>query len=324
VAHVYEPNYDVAHFSHIELLTPRPEESQRFFTDVLSLQVVGQQGQSVYLRGYGDYERSTLTLTEAPAAGLGHAAFRCASLAALDRRVQQLGDAGRWVDGETGHGPAYQFRGPDGHLFELFYETTRFAPSASERPYLKNQPQRLPHGGARARQLDHLNLLSSDVLRDRSFFQEQLGFRLSEHIVMDNGRETGAWLRVTSKSYDLVFTQDATSARGRLHHLAYRLDNREDVLRAADLYTEHGIPIENGPGKHPIGQTFFVYVYEPGGNRVELCAGGYQIFAPDWQPVRWSEAERARGQAWGAPTVASFHTYGTPLLNGLSSTQENR
>src|SRR5262245_13860676 len=210
MAHVDEPIYDVAHLSHIELLTPRPEESLRFFTDVLSLQVVGQQGQSVYLRGYGDYERSTLMLTEARAAGIGHAAFRCDSPAALARRTQQLGDAGRWVDADSGHGPAYQFRGPDGHLFELFYETTRYVPSPSERPYLKNQPQRLPHGGARARQLDHLNLLSSDVLRDRSFFQQQLGFRLSEHIVMDNGRETGAWLRVTSKSYDLVFTQDAT------------------------------------------------------------------------------------------------------------------
>src|SRR5205823_2007472 len=101
----------------------------------------------------GIYERSSLTLTEAPAAGLGHAAFRCASPAALERRARQLGAAGGWGEGESGHGPAYQFRGPDGHLFELFNETTRYVPSASERPYLKSQPQRLPHGGARARQL---------------------------------------------------------------------------------------------------------------------------------------------------------------------------
>jgi len=51
-----------------------------------------------------------------------------------------FGDAGGWVDRESGHGPAYQFRGPDGHLFELFYETTLYVPSASQRPYLKNQP----------------------------------------------------------------------------------------------------------------------------------------------------------------------------------------
>jgi catechol 2,3-dioxygenase len=131
VAQVNEPIYDVAHLSHVELLTPRPQESQRFFTDVLSLQVVGQQGQSVFLRGYGDYERASLTLTEAPAAGLGHAAFRYASPAALERRVRQLGDVGAWVEGESGHGAAYQFRGPDGHLFELFYETTRYLPSST-------------------------------------------------------------------------------------------------------------------------------------------------------------------------------------------------
>lgn len=324
MTHVDEPTYDVAHLSHVELFTPRPEESLRFFTDVLSLQVVAQQGQSVFLRGYGDYEHFSLALTEAPAAGLGHAAFRCTSPAALERRVRQLGDAGRWVDGEDMHGPAYQFPSPDGHRFELLYETIPYMPSVDERPHLKNQPQRLPHSGARARQLDHLNLLSSNVVRDRVFFQQQLGFRLSEHIVMDDERETGAWLRVTNKSYDLVFTEDATGASGRFHHLAYRLDNREDVLRAADLYTEHGIAIENGPGKHAIGQTFFVYVYEPGGNRIELCAGGYMIFAPDWQPVRWSAAERARGQAWGASTVASFHTYGTPALSEPASEQTQR
>ena len=33
---------------------------------------------------------------------------------------------------------------------------------------------------------------------------------------------------------------------------------------------------------------------------------------PDWQPVNWTEAERAKGQAWGMKTIESFHTHGTP------------
>jgi catechol 2,3-dioxygenase len=28
--------------------------------------------------------------------------------------------------------------------------------------------------------------------------------------------------------------------------------------------------------------------------------------------VPWSEEERKRGQGWGTPTTATFHTYGTP------------
>ena len=57
--------------------------------------------------------------------------------------------------------------------------------------------------------------------------------------------------------------------------------------------------IETGPHKHAVQQTFFLYVYEPGGNRVEVaCAGARLVLAPDWKPIRWSEAERRKGQAW--------------------------
>jgi catechol 2,3-dioxygenase len=45
-------------------------------------------------------------------------------------------------------------------------------------------------------------------------------------------------------------------------------------------------------------------------------AGARLILAPDWQPIVWSESERARGQAWGLKTVESFHTYGTPQPPG--------
>lgn len=310
-----EPIFDLAHLTHIELLTPNPEASLWFFTHVLSLREVERRGQSVYLRAYGDYQRYSLKLTEAKRPGLGHAAFRTTSPAALERRVaalQRTAYASGWAEGDAGDGPAFQFTSPDGHSFELLYELRHFVPAEAERPYLKNQPQQLPHGGARARSLDHLNLLANEVTANKQFFLDTLGFRLSEQIVMDDGRETAAWMRVTAKSYDLVFTNDATGSRGRLHHLAYRVDNREDLLRTADLYTENGIQIETGPNKHPAGQTFFLYALEPGGNRVEVCAGGYLIMAPDWEPITWTETERKRGQGWGTPTVPSFHSYGTP------------
>ena len=74
-----------------------------------------------------------------------------------------------------------------------------------------------------------------------------------------------------------------------------------------------GQVIEPGSHKHAIQQTFFLYVYEPGGNRVEIAnAGARLILAPDWKPIRWSEEERKKGQAWGLKTIESFHTYGTP------------
>ena len=71
--------------------------------------------------------------------------------------------------------------------------------------------------------------------------------------------------------------------------------------------------MRRGRTSTPIQQTFFLYVYEPGGNRVEVAnAGARLILAPDWKPIRWSEEERKKGQAWGLKTIESFHTYGTP------------
>ena len=84
------------------------------------------------------------------------------------------------------------------------------------------------------------------------------------------------------------------------------------MLRAADIFLENGIVMESGPHKHAIQQTFFLYTWEPGGNRIEICSGGFLIYAPDHEPVVWSQAERAKGQAWGMQTVATFHIKGTP------------
>jgi catechol 2,3-dioxygenase len=63
--------------------------------------------------------------------------------------------------------------------------------------------------------------------------------------------------------------------------VTYATDQREDILRAADLFLEAGVHIETGPHKHAIQGTFFLYVWEPAGNRVELAnAGARLILAP--------------------------------------------
>jgi len=316
---------DVAHLGHVELLTPEPEESLRFFTQVLGMEQTAHRGGSVYLRAWGDHDLYTLKLTEAREAGLGHIGWRARSPRALERRARALEASGRgrgWVDGDLGHGAAYRFEDPDGHPMEVYYEAEKYRPPEHLRPALKNQPQKNPARGVGVRRIDHVNVLCRNVTSDREFMEEHLGFKLREHVVLDDGTEAGAWISVTPLTHDIALTKDATGSRGRLHHVAYWLDNREDVLRAADVFSEEGVFIETGPSKHALTHGFFLYVYEPGGNRVEVYSGGYLIFAPDWEPVTWTEAERARGQAWGLKVPESFHTYGTPVVDVSTVVQE--
>jgi catechol 2,3-dioxygenase len=122
-----EPIMDLAHLGHLELLTPRPEESLKFFVNVMGMTETGREGQSVYLHAYDDYERHSLKLTEAKIPAMGHVAYRTRSQQALERRIAALKGSGfeiGWSDGDLCHGPAYVCQDPDGHKIELYYETS--------------------------------------------------------------------------------------------------------------------------------------------------------------------------------------------------------
>ena len=308
--------FDLAHLAHVELLTPKLEESAAFFKDVMGMVESGRQGDSIYLRGWDDYEHHSLQLTASRLPGLGHFAFRAASpgsLAKLSARVENTGLGTGWKEDNIGHGPAYTFSDPDKHKMEIYYETEWYDPPEHLRPALKNQASRFPDCGVGLRRIDHINLLAADVKKNRVFMQDVLGMRLTAQIMLDSGVEGGAWLTTTNKSYDLAIVEDWTGSSGRLHHITYAVDSREAILRAADICLEHDVFIETGPHKHAIQQTFFLYVYEPGGNRFEIAnAGARLVIAPDWKPILWTESERKKGQAWGLPTIPSFHTHGTP------------
>jgi len=70
--------------------------------------------------------------------------------------------------------------------------------------------------------------------------------------------------------------RDQSGARGRLHHICYWYGIPQHLSDAAEIMSENGITVEAGPGKHGIAQTLFMYVFEPGGNRLELVGdSGY-------------------------------------------------
>lgn len=311
-----EPVWDVAHLAHVELLTPKLEESVRFFTEIMGMSVTAERGDSAYLRAYDDYEHHTLKLTAHHQPGIGHFAWRARSPQALERRVAAIERAGLgkgWTDGDLGHGRTYAFRTPDEHKVEIYYETEWYQAGEADKPALKNQAARFPGRGVNLRRLDHLNLLAVDIPAVRVFHMETLGARLTETVIFEDGSEKAVWFSVNNKSYDLAIVEDHTGVPGRFHHVTYAVNSREEVLLAADICLENGVHIETGPHKHAIQQTFFLYVYEPGGNRFEIAnATARLILAPDWKTIVWNEEERKKGQAWGLQTIESFHRYGTP------------
>jgi catechol 2,3-dioxygenase len=309
---------DIAHLGHVELLTPKPTESLWYFSDLLGMEVVHQEGQSAYLRGFGDYAATTLKLSEGENSGVACISWRAASEPALERRAAAIEATGLgigWINGDFGHGRAYQFRDPDGHLMEVYYQEDRYEAPEHLRSTLKNLPMKYPKDGIGVRRTDHLAVCCADVAANRQFANDALGLRLREQVVFENGtQEIGSWMSPSATHHELAYVTDVRGLHGRLHHFSLWVEDKSDVLRAADIFMENDIFIEAGPSKHNNSQAFYLYSYEPGGNRIEIYTSGFLVFAPDFKPVIWNEESRGTGVYWGAALPDSFLQYATPDL----------
>lgn len=318
-----EPVLDVAHLGHVELLTPKASDSVRYFTDILGMEQVHAEGQSVYLRGYGDYATTSMKLTESDDAGVGTIAWRAMSQAALERRVAAIEATGRgigWTNGDFGRGPGYRFTDPDGHTMEVYYEEQKYVAPAHLRSTLDNLPMKYTGKGVGVRRIDHCALLASDVKANRDFVEDTLGFRLREQVMYENGsKEIGSWMSTNNIHHQLAYVVDNKALRGRMHHFSLWVDNRDEVLRAADIFAENGVIMEAGPSKHNNSQAFYIYTIEPGGNRIEVYTSGFFVTAPDWEPVIWDEKRRGNGVYWGSGLPESFLDYATPNKPGAKA-----
>ena len=148
----------------------------------------------------------------------------------------------------------------------------------------------------------------------------------TEQIVLDSGEIAGTWTTFTNQGYNAVWTKDRTGTSGRLHHISFAVDSRDDIIRAADLALEHGIHIETGPHKHTIQQSFFLYVWEPG--RQPDRAG--QPGRPAGLRARLAADRLVGGRARQGPGLGAarpsttFHTHGTPPVRRRRSDPAHR
>lgn len=304
----------VHNLHHVEIFTPKPEESLDFFTRVIGLEESHREGQSVYLRAPGEWGTYSTILTEGPNPGLGHMAWQVAEPEHVDGWARRFADAGVDYTREAGgtylgQGDTVSFNGPFGHRTELFYDFQRYEPTNPSK--LLSRPSAFPAGGIGVQRLDHLNVTAQDVDAARDWYQDVLGFKLREAARTPEG-DIGVWMSVTSQVHDLAIMRDGLGERGRLHHIAYYLETPQDLLRATDIFVEEGTPIDAGPGKHGLTQAFYLYVFEPGGNRVELFSGGYPIHVPNWEPIIWDGDAIQQAIVWyGGQLPDTFFTQAT-------------
>ncbi|RTL49436.1 MAG: catechol 2,3-dioxygenase [Rhodocyclaceae bacterium] len=266
------------------------EEGIHHYGKVLGLLETGRDKQGrVYFKAWDERDHNSVVLRQADRAGLDHFAFKVANKATLEKLDSDLRAYGvpteRIPAGEMLEtGERVRFQIPSGHIFELYAEKKDVG---NGMPYV-NPEAWVPaaeHGIAPIR-MDHCLLYGPDIEKVQKLLEEVLGFYVTEHVVLEDGKtDLAIFLSTSIKAHDIAFVRHPEP--GKLHHISFLLDSWEKVLRAADLMSMARVSIDIGPTRHGITRGETIYAFDPSGNRFETFAGGYQTY-PDCQPIKWT------------------------------------
>ncbi|MET8427733.1 VOC family protein [Nocardia sp. NPDC004860] len=311
----------LAHFSHVHLNTPDLEASVDFFVNAMGLYETDRDQQNVYLRAWGEWAHHSVILSQAPEPGLVRLGFRVEHPSHLQGFADRLTAKGIDVEhvkaGEVlGQGASIRFIAKGGQEWELVERFDKI-----ERPVkhsrIMDRPSPYPgESGATPRRLHHANILVPNVAETRQWLQDELGMKNTLVVRGPDGFEPICTVSSTVDLHEIAISADPFSTEGRLHHIAFWYDGMHDVISAAEVLAERGVKAEAGLGKHGGGENWFYYVREPGGNRIELYTGGYQVLDVDPSnpdPVIWNLSQADDALVWiGQPMSAEFLTTGTP------------
>lgn len=312
---IYNPGPQIAQVGGISLGTPDLETSLGFFRDLLGMEVVSQSQDTVYLRGYMELGHHSLVLRRSEEAIVDSYSLRVkrpedVELFSHQLQAQEVEVLELPAGHEEGRGEAIRFLWPGaGHPMELFYHLDK--PQAPEQIRSKLPSNSSTRRGLGVRRIDHLNLQCApgDMNRAESWLRENLGFKRREFIrIPENDLVVASWMSVTPQVHDVALVANPFEKSAQLHHVAFNLENFSDLLTAADILKDHDVQFDVGPGKHGIGQALYLYVRDPGsGHRVELYAGGYLIFDPDWEAIEWTPATVKDGLTWFGDPLEMGH-----------------
>lgn len=162
------------------------------------------------------------------------------------------------------------------------------APQTEER----QDPQGLPG------RLQHIVYASPDPDTVSAFYQDKLGFVLSDTVLRDEDElNTAIFIRSDPEHHSLACFR---APEFRFDHIALETTGWMDIRDWADHFAAREIPIWWGPGRHGPGNNLFFMVRDPDGNRIELSAE-CELMPIDMAPRVWPHNERTLnlwGGAW--------------------------
>jgi catechol 2,3-dioxygenase-like lactoylglutathione lyase family enzyme len=242
----------------VEIGTPELKRSLDFYTKVWGLDFAAEADGTVYLAATGK-DFHVLELTPGDQPSLRRVTFRVRSRADLHRLFARVQQAGCRVVSPPGPsqapsgGESFVIREPQGCCLEFVHGDRIKTPRI-----LANRPERLAH----------VNINSAEIEQLSTFYQDVLGFRLTDR------SKLMAFLCCNSDHHAVVLAEAPVDG---LNHVAFLMPDLESVMRGSGRMVDHGHPIGWGVGRHGPGDNVFAYFVDPTGVVIEYTAEVLQV-----------------------------------------------
>jgi catechol 2,3-dioxygenase len=301
------PPFHFRRVSHAHFTSRDLAKSREFYTEVLGLVVSDEDENTLYLRGLEErgHHSLTITLTQDEPACL-RVGMRVHDEEELERAKHTFDQHGlpcRWVE--------VPYQGRTLHAADVVGTPLEIVASMTTQP--RRDMQVLLHKGATARRFDHYQITVPDVHKAAVFYTS-LGFRIADYLTAGD-HPIGVFLHVKNTPYDIVFLERDGPA---FHHYGYIVPDIQALLRACDAMGElgWGDNVEYGPGKHAVGHSYYVYLRDPDGHRVELLLPPIVYMDGDDPPTIWDVLTlKSATEAWGLPPRSSWFSERSRFLD---------
>lgn len=285
----------VAYFS---LCVMELEPAEKHYTDVVGLRVTGRAPGQVYLQAPDAQDHHCIILNASNRAGVEHIGFKVSESSDLEEAEAA---ARRWelptqrvpLGAIQGQSDGLKIEIPTGHVINLFHHADNVGYSTG-----MHDPDPIfdtLHGVGPVTHLDHGLIAGPDSLKAARFLNEELDFAINEIVEGPDGAPALFFLSATNTLHNLAI---GPGPLGALHHVAFYVHDRADVIRRVDMLKHRGVAtFKPGITRHGIGGVSTVYFHDPSGNRNEFQCGAYDTSGVPGRvaPVVWDWASMARG-----------------------------
>lgn len=128
--------------------------------------------------------------------------------------------------------------------------------------------------------LGHVFMFSANGEKSAAFYQDVLGFRISDTIAF--GPENGIFMRCNPRHHTIAFAAIPGPPPG-LGHLMVEVDSLEAVGRALDIVEKSSYPVPMTLGEHTNDRMTSFYVETPSGFAVEYGWNGRIVDDATWK-----------------------------------------